>query len=693
MKKHKLCKLSAILFSFAVLSAGMAFFRPVNAAEEKPKEADILFTHDLHSTLESYVTTRGMQSGAEPVEAGGFARLKTVIDEKRAKDPDTLVVDAGDYPMGTLYQVLYTTDAPELRMLGRLGFDATTFGNHDFDYGSPALAQMFEAAAASGDPRPAFVTNNFDFSSKNTGSQMVYKALKEYGFSEYAVFDKGGVKIAVFGTVGYDAIDCAPRCELTWLDPIECSKKTVEKIKANEDVDMIVCLSHCGTNPNPKKSEDEILAKKVPGIDVIISGHTHSVLEDPIIVGNTTIMSSGCYGYYTGCAHFTQNKKGRWDLTDYDLIEMDSSIPEDPGTLKEIRTFADKIDDLYLKDFGYTAEQVVAKNEYAFESVDDMYQIHTEHRLGNLISDAYRYAVNQTPSGMEHLADVGVTPSGTIRDTYYPGDITVADVFGSFSLGSGADGSIGYPLISIYLTGAELRTLAEVDSSVSDLMDSARLYTSGLCFSFNPHRMLLNKANDVWLTSSLLSEDRVKLKDKQLYRVVTDLYSGEMLESVTSVSKGLLKIVPKKADGTPITDFNDVIVYQADGSELKAWDAIAQYMQSFEKGEDGVSKIPVYYATTHNRKVVDDSYSPISLLRHPNRFGVGAFVIVLVLIALIVLIIRAVIRRRKKKKAQKTEVAERFIDVEVIEPKRDMPAIEEEEQDDHNEEEGEDEHV
>ena len=684
MKKTGLCKLllckpkyckrikkmGAALAVLLLLSDSLFLLQPLAASDQPAKEVDMLFTHDLHSCLESYVTTRGMQNGTEPVEAGGFARLKTLINEKRAQNPDTLVVDAGDYPMGTLYQVLYDTEAPELRMLGRLGFDATTFGNHDFDYGSKALADMFHVAAASGDPRPAFVINNFDFTSNNTGSKMVYDAMKEYGFSDYVVIRKGNVKIAVFGTLGYDAIDCAPRCELTWLDPIETSKKTVEKIKANEDVDMIVCLSHCGTSTDPKKSEDEIPAKKVPDIDVIISGHSHTVIYEPIVVKNTIIMGSGCYGYYTGSAHLVQNKQGRWEVSDYQLIEMDSSIEEDPATLAQINVFASRIDQMYLKDFGYTADQVVATNAYSFESVDDMYFVHTEHRLGNLIADAFRYAVNKTPSGMEHVADVAITPAGTVRDTYYPGNITIADVFGSFSLGSGADGTVGYPLISIYLTGRELKTVAEIDASVSDLMESARLYMSGLGFSFNPHRMMLNKANEVWLNESLMSGTKTKIDDKKLYRVVTDMYSGMMLQAVTDVSKGLLKVEPKFADGTPITNFEDAIVYQADGRELKAWDAIAQYMMSFEKDENGISRIPDYYSVTHDRKVIDDSYSPISLFKHPNRFGLIAFGVVVLLILLIVVIIRGVIRRRKRRKQKQTVSAEKFIDVEVIEPER-----------------------
>ncbi len=123
-----------------------------SAAEEKPKSVDIVFTHDTHSHLNSFRTV----VDGENVEAGGFARIKTVIDEKE-ENPDTLVVDGGDFSMGTLFQTVYEEEASELRMLGYLGYDATTFGNHEFDYRSKGLAQMLDTAAASGDvvPSPA----------------------------------------------------------------------------------------------------------------------------------------------------------------------------------------------------------------------------------------------------------------------------------------------------------------------------------------------------------------------------------------------------------------------------------------------------------------------------------------------------------------------------------------------------------
>ena len=109
---------------------------------------------------------------------------------------------------------------------------------------------------------------------------------------------------------------------LFFEDPIEASKKTVEEIKKNEDVDMIACVSHSGTVEDEDKSEDEILAKNVPDIDLIISGHTHTQLDEPIRHGDTYIVSCGEYGRNLGTISMTQKDDGRWDVDTYELIPV-----------------------------------------------------------------------------------------------------------------------------------------------------------------------------------------------------------------------------------------------------------------------------------------------------------------------------------------------------------------------------------
>lgn len=184
---------------------------------------------------------------------------------------------------------------------------------------------------------------------------------------------------------------------------------------------MIVCLSHSGTSEDPKKSEDELLAKAVPELDVIISGHTHTTLEEPIIEGNTAIVSAGEYGINVGSMHLSQNAEGRWEVEDYNLIPIRPDIEADEAAQEKIDAFEANIDDTYLKQFGYTASEVLCENDYEFASVDDLYTKHTEHNLGDIMADAYIYGATHTKDYDGEEIDVAVVPSGTVRDTYVPG--------------------------------------------------------------------------------------------------------------------------------------------------------------------------------------------------------------------------------------------------------------------------------
>ncbi len=613
---------------------------------------EIVFSTDIHSYLDHYVID---QDGVIE-DVGGVARLSSLIKQKKAINPELLVLDGGDIAMGTLYQTRFSDDAIEYRALGMAGVDATTFGNHDFDYGSEGLAGMFDSAAASGDPIPSILVCNIDWSSDNAGSMAIHDAAAKCGLAEYEIVEKNGYKIAVFGLFGKDAIDCAPTCELTVLDQIEAAQNTVEKIKANENPDMIVCLSHGGTTvTNVDDSEDALLAKEVPDIDVIVSGHAHLILDEPLRYGDTYIVSCGCYGVYTGDCVLSQNADGRWNVDSYENIRMNSQFEEDPEILAFLEGFDDDIDRDYVSRYGYQADDLIAVNENIdFEEEEDVYFQHTEMKLGNLMADAYRYAANETSGGKEHPADVAVVPSGTVRGSFIRGDIFVADAFQCYSLGMGDDGYIGHPLIKFYLTGKELKTVAEVDATLSDLMPSARLYTSGLNFSYNPHRMIMNKANDIWLSPGLMEDSRVEIDDDRLYCVVTDLYTGSMLGSVSNLSYGIISLEPKDIDGNPIPKdengyiWDSIIVKNDDGSQIKTWVAIASYLDSFEENSEGISAVPEYYNEYHNRKVVDDSYSPKSLFKNTNGFFWGIIGIIVIVIAIVILLVLLLIKIIKR---------------------------------------------
>ena len=652
--KNKKRILSGLLAAALVVPLFAGGAQTAAAAEAAGKTLDVVFTHDTHSHLNSFSTV----IDGESTEVGGFARIKTVIDEQKAENPDTLVVDGGDFSMGTLVQTVYEDEAAELRMLGAIGCEVTTFGNHEFDYRSSGLAQMLKSAAESGDVLPELVVCNVDWDAMeaaglNDGQQQIQSGFEEYGVKDYVVLQKGDVNVAVTGVFGVDALACAPTCELLFRDPVEAVRETVAEIKANEDVDMIVCVSHSGTWEDESKSEDEILAKSVPDLDLIISGHTHTELAEPIVHGDTYIVSTGEYGKKIGRLSMTQKSDGRWEITDYKLVPILSTITADGATQEKIDGFMEAVDTGYLADFGYTKDEVLATNNVQFSTLHDLEYEHTEHNLGDLMSDAYVYAVENSDDFDGVPVDVAVVPSGTVRDTYTAGDITVEQVFNSFSLGIGPDGVPGYPLISVYLTGKELRTAAEIDASVSDYMTTARLYMSGLHFTYNPNRMILNKVTDVYLTDE--NGSRVELEDDKLYRVVADLYSGQMLSAVTDMSHGLLSLVPKYADGTPIEDFEDVIVMEGD-RELKAWDSIARYMQSFEDTDgDGIANVPSYYSQMHDRKVVDESRSLGDLVKSPNKYAAMIIAVILIVIILVVLLIVLVVKLIKRIRRRKAD--------------------------------------
>ena len=656
--KKKLLK-RAVIVSAVLLTALITVLisnKNIFAKGDGAKTVDILFTSDIHSYLDSYQveTAPGLVQ-----EIGGLPRLSTVIKEQKEKNPGTLLIDGGDIAIGTLYQTLYATEAIELRMLGTLGFDATTLGNHDFDYSTDKLCGMFENAAAKSDYLPAFVVSNIDWTTDNQDTKDIYEAASKAGLCEYTVVEKNGVKIAIFGIFGKEATSDSPTLTLTVMDQIETAKAVIERIKQNEDVDMIVCISHSGINANIDKSEDEQLAMAVPEIDVILSAHCHLLCPHPIQHGDTWILGAGCYGEYTGLCSLTQKEDGRWTMDNYELIHMDEDIAEDPEIKEMIEGYDELVNTEYLSQFGYTMDQVLAVSDFSMESVNDMYYVHTDHHLGNFMSDAYRYAVLQTSEGKENYPDISVVPAGTVRGTFAAGEITVADAFNCYSLGMGYDGEVGYPLVMFYLSGREVKIIPEVDASLSSLMVTARLYCSGLSYNIGTKRMLLNKAYDIVYNPTLMSEEGEAVDNDRLYAIVTDLYTAKMLGSVSRISKGLIKITPKYSDGTSLeSDGNDykwenVVVHNDDGTELKTWCAIATYLSSFESDDNGVSVIPEYYNEYHGRKVIDENFSLINFFSQTNKYFwmiVGVITVAVAAVAGVITLIVKILKKIFKKK-------------------------------------------
>ena len=627
-------RLSALILAVCLTLAAAL---PALAARPAGEQVTVLFTHDLHSHLLPAVDESGTQYG-------GYARLKTAVDAQREAFPDALLLDGGDFSMGSLFQTAYATSALELRAMGAMGYDVTTFGNHEYDYRAAGLAQMLRAAADSGEPVPAIVEANYlppeeGEAGYDQDSQAVWDAFAAYGVADYVLLERGGVWFAVFGLTGEDSDACAPMSGMVLHDARDTARRVVEEataacLEANGVEPVVICLSHSGTD-GQGKGEDYELARAVEGIDLIISGHTHTTLQAPIQVGDTYIVSAGEYGKNLGRITLDWDGSGV-TLADYQLIPIDASVEDDPRLAAWIEQAKQEVEENYLRGFGLGFDQVLTDNPYPFDSQNQLYASQEESTLGSLMADAYRWAAEQATG---EAVDVAVTASGVIRESLPQGEITVSDVFNAASLGIGADGVPGYPLVSVYLDGKDLKTVLEIDASVSPLMTAARLYCSGVEYTFNTSRMIFNKVTD----SALRRADGTlePIEDGRLYRVVTGLYCGQMLGEVEGTSYGLLSVTPRTADGTPIdmARLEDYIVHDSQGNEVKEWYAIASYLE--QMGGEMDSR----YAAPDGRKTVYASLNPVELLKSPNKFTVIALVVILVVLAVLVLVVRLVVRR------------------------------------------------
>ena len=250
----------------AAMSAGAVLAGPrlVEAAEYiSPYRVTILHTNDTHSRLEPFPMDGGRNQGL-----GGIAGRSSLIQKIRAEEEQVLLLDAGDIFQGTPYFNIYKGE-PEIKSMTAMQYDACTIGNHDFDAGMENLATQLTRHASF----PMLVAN-YDF----TGTAMEGKT------QPYKVFKKGKLRIGVFGVSieGRGLIPDTLFGATKYLDPVQKANETADQLKRLENCDMVICLSHLGNKYTDGKVSDEVLAKESSDIDLIIGGHTHTFLDEPL---------------------------------------------------------------------------------------------------------------------------------------------------------------------------------------------------------------------------------------------------------------------------------------------------------------------------------------------------------------------------------------------------------------------------
>ena len=250
----------------AAMSAGAVLAGPTlmeAAAYISPYRLTILHTNDTHSRLEPFPMDGGRNQGL-----GGIAGRSALIQKIRAEEEQVLLLDAGDIFQGPPYFNIYKGE-PEIKAMAAMQYDACTIGNHDFDAGMENLATQLTRHANF----PMLVAN-YDF----TGTPMEQKT------QPYKVFKKGKLKIGVFGVSieGRGLIPDTLFGATKYLDPVQKANETADLLKRSEGCDMVICLSHLGNKYTDGKVSDEVLAKESSDIDLIIGGHTHTFLDEPL---------------------------------------------------------------------------------------------------------------------------------------------------------------------------------------------------------------------------------------------------------------------------------------------------------------------------------------------------------------------------------------------------------------------------
>jgi 5'-nucleotidase len=226
----------------------------------------ILHTNDLHSRVEPFEESHAMHPGK-----AGFGRISAMIKNIRSKNRNTLVFDAGDSFQGTPYFNFYGGELI-FRLMSAAGFEASTIGNHEFDAGLEGLNDAMKSAEF------PIICSNYDFSDTILAGQ----------FPRWKIFRKSGINVGVYG-LGIELnglVSLPQRGNTIFIDPLKTALEMEHFLKYEKACDLVVCISHLGLRYREKKISDVILAEQTYSTDLIIGGHTHSFLENPLTLTN-----------------------------------------------------------------------------------------------------------------------------------------------------------------------------------------------------------------------------------------------------------------------------------------------------------------------------------------------------------------------------------------------------------------------
>jgi len=592
----------------------------VSAAPAGAKTFTILHTNDMHASF----IGMGPASDYTPFKLnddstrGGYARLAGLIKKRTAArkgQGPVLVLDAGDYSMGTAFSAATRETGGELHLMGKMGYDATTFGNHEFDLGPEGLGKSIGAAVKAG-RIPAILAANTSFPADEPKLADLRRLTKEGVVRRYSVVTRGGLRFGIFGSLGKEAMIYTSGGATKFADPTESAREVVKILRETEKVDIVIALSHGGLEKGKdgtwSEGEDVRLARDVPGIDVVISGHSHTELKEAIIVnGRTPVVQTGKESNNLGELVLALDGN-KLTVTSYQLLPIDDTITGDKAIAADIERLKKSVSAATFASRGYSVDQPLA---IASQDLPNAYaDIAAGTILANLVTDSFRAATK---------ADIGFTANGMMRAGLLRGKTgvqTVYDVFAVAPLGSGVvDPTPGSTLVTGYFTGKDLKNLLEfllIDNPAHPGEYFPR--ASGMRFRYDPSRPKFDVVTAVELGDLDRSYRAIDITgaETKLYSLTCPLMLGPIIVAIPKYTKGKLELVPKKKDGTPLktrvdalempldnagyllpppgtTDASSLVTGEGKnaGQEIKEWQAIMDYLRKLPVKKPG--ELPV----------------------------------------------------------------------------------------------------
>jgi 2',3'-cyclic-nucleotide 2'-phosphodiesterase (5'-nucleotidase family) len=419
----------------------------------------ILHTNDTHSTLFPY---------GPHDDWGGIARVATLIKEIKAGTPNVLVLNAGDVFVGTFEFNKYLGYA-ELKIMEGM-YDAMCLGNHEFDLGVEPLLGILSGALAGGEPAALpILCANVNLAGVPPLQQMV---------KPYMVKQVGDIKVGLIGVVNYDALNYSPEVYDLLSDPFEAAGQAAFMLKFVEGVDIVVCLSHLG------KMYDVMGLSLVPGIDIIVGGHTHDAITGPTVVNGKIIAQAGEFGRYLGQVVV------EWDGSEVRLVSqrlqpVNWQIKQDPALRPTLNMLRNGI--VMDPRFGPVYSRHIATAPWDLEERWDLTRPERDTPLGNLVADGIKRAV--ADAGFP--VDIALEANGYTAYKIHKGKVVGNDILKAIPYGYDEISGLGFKLDTVLLAGAQILAGLEYSVSMVEYTDDASMQVSGLTFEYDSSKSSL----------------------------------------------------------------------------------------------------------------------------------------------------------------------------------------------------------